>query len=119
MLTMQKYRRLLAYCINYLTVFISVLLSAKIIKSVFLSFDINVLGEMYSNQVVELFSWILICFIVCFIIYKISFIIANLMFKLLTNYGDEHVFDITKGDKRQQELYRKKERGIEKNLYLI
>ncbi len=111
MLALQKYRRLFAYCINYLTVFISIVLSAKIIKNVFLGFNIKQLGEMYSKQVIKLFSWILICFIACFIINKISFLISNLMFRLLTNYGDEHVFDITKGDKNQQELYRKKEKN--------
>ena len=47
---------------------------------------------------------------------KIIYIFCNSIFKILTEYGNAHIFNITKGDKKQQEKFRKEEKHDRKKI---
>lgn len=99
-----------AYILNYFTSFVALLCSIIILNRFLLSLSIETVGELKTKQVCEFINLIFICGISCFIINKISELISNAIFKILIEYGNEHTFNITKGDKNQQDKFRKAEK---------
>ncbi len=110
MLLMRRYRKIIAYLINYITLLCSVLFSTIILKTFVLSFNKENIGSLTLNDSVEILELSIACIVACTVLYKVSEIIANLSFKLLNEFGDEHVFNLTKGDKNQQQKFRNKEK---------
>lgn len=97
----RKFRRAIAYVVNYLTVLITILLSLKYLAKILTSLNVTTLGELK----IETFKHILICGIIlvflCWIVDKVFGMVANIIFITLGNYKNCHTFNITKGDKNK------------------
>ena len=113
---LQKNKRKLAYFINYFTLFFAIICSTINLNYIINSFNVNSIGELSPLQTNTVINITIFCVILCMIIYKLTEICAQFIFNILSNYGDEHIFNITKGDKNQQDAYRKKEQNDRKKI---
>lgn len=109
-LFLQHNKRKVAYALNYLTTLFAMICSLKYIKYFILQIPANIISEMTTTQLNDLINVFFACTILCICVYKVTDFISNVVFKTLAEYGEEHVFDITKGDKKQQDKLRKQER---------
>lgn len=115
---LQRNRRKVAYALNYFTVLVALLCSLTIIKNSISSLPIESISEITSAELCNLINILFACFLACFIIDKASELISNLIFKILADYGDEHIFNITNGDKNQREELQKKEKSDRKKIII-
>lgn len=109
-LFMQRNKRKLAYALNYLTTFVAMICSIIVINEFLIGLSLETIGELKSDQLCQLINLLFVCGIVCFSVCKVSDLFCNSIFKILAEYGDNHTFTITKGDKKQQEEFRKSEK---------
>lgn len=109
-LFLQRNKRKLAYVLNYSTTLVALVCALVIVNRFLLSLSISTLGEFQVSQLCQLINLIFRCGVFCFLVNKVSELFCNAIFKILTEYGDEHTFDITKGDKKQQEKFRNNEK---------
>ena len=113
---MQRNKRKVAYLLNYATVFIALLCSLTLFKNYIIHLPIEKVSEISNTELCDLANIIFICGIGCFIVYKVSEMLSNIVFKTLADYGDEHIFNITKGDKNQRDRFQKKEKHDRKKI---
>lgn len=102
MVFIRKYRKIVSYFIHYLTVLLSIFMTYIVLKKRLFYYKVDIIGELSISHVTDFAQWLLGCALVVFLLYKVSEVIANLTFRLLSDYGDAHVFEITKGDKNRQ-----------------
>lgn len=109
-----RYRRTVAYLVNYITTFITMLCGLRYIKKYLYNLDIAAISEMTPKALYDFLLTVFVIVVVCFGVYKIFFIIASYMFKILGDRNEEkHIFNITKGDKKVYErLKKKKQKGF-------
>lgn len=110
MISLQKSKHIVAYAITYITLLMSIVCSSQIICKLIDSYGVATIGELSVKNAIEIINVLLGCSIISFILYRIARISMKYTFKVLADYGNDHIFDITKGDKNQQETYRKDER---------
>lgn len=110
-LFMQRNKRKLAYALNYLTTLVAMMCSIIIVNKFLVDLPLETIGELKSDQLCQLINLLFVCGIICFLVCKVSDLFCNAIFKILTDYGDEHTFAITKGDKNQQAEFRKSEKA--------
>lgn len=96
---LNKYSRIIAYIINYVSVLLVIWLSIKYINNQINNMSIELLGQMPIGEFGNLFSKIVYLIIICYVFYKIFQIIANIVFSSLRSTNTYHTFDITNGDK--------------------
>lgn len=113
---LQRNKRKFAYALNYFTSFVALLCSVIIINNFLIYLPIQTMGELKNDQACAMVNLLFVCMIGWFIVKKISELISNAIFQILTDYGNEHIFNITKGDKKQQDEFRKAERNDRKKI---
>lgn len=67
------------------------------------------LVELTSNHLIYLLDFLFKFCILIFFVYKLSQLISNFIFKTLEDVGENHVFEITKGDKKEIDRIKKNE----------
>lgn len=98
---LKKYRRILAYAINYIAFFISIWCGLKYLGVQFEKLGSELLGNISVNQTYYLFSCGVKVVVIWLIVYKVFEIIANTVFSTLRRNEDNHTFDITRGDRNE------------------
>lgn len=94
----KKFRRVIAYALNYLTTFIFMYFSVQYLYGQALKLKAKYIGELLITDVAELLVKFAMAAILCMIVYKISQLIANHVFNMLKPNTDTHIFKITNGD---------------------
>lgn len=108
----RKFRRAIAYIINYATVLITLICCFKLLFEVMNRVEVNTIGEIAVETVQNIFFTICVLMAVVWMVNKVFSIIANAVFLLLGTYKDHHTFNITKGDKKRcQEISSKLKRN--------
>lgn len=95
-----KFKRIIAYAINYIPTLLITWCVLKYLGSEIRSLNINYLGEITIDSFVQLAYKCAYSIIGCFITYKVFQIIANIVFSSLRSTNHNHSFKITKGDKK-------------------
>ncbi len=95
----KKYSRVFAYAINYITTFVIIMCTMEIIHSILLGFGVSFVSQMTIEDLSTLIWSVVICTVVCMLVYKISMIVANIVFTTLRADEENHIFCITNGDK--------------------
>lgn len=114
-LFMRKYRKKVAQCLNYLAFGICMIVIMNILNIKIKNFGVDKINEYTTNQILEIFDFILILIFVSVIIFKIWENIASGVYEYLSQYGQSFTFSITKGDlKRQEELKNRDENNVKK-----
>lgn len=96
---LRKVRRQIAYLLNYITTFV-ILICGVVYINAKLNNNIKII-ELNSSDICNFINIIFIFAFIVFVVYKISQLISNYIFKTLDDFGDNHVFDITKNDKKE------------------
>lgn len=102
-LFMQKYRKRTAQYFNYFSFIMVAILGGIVINNLVQSFNVVTLGMIQTSQFMELFNLLIIYFIILFLSLKLFEGIAEKVYENLTKYGQNFIFNITKGDKEKQE----------------
>lgn len=98
---LRKNKRKTAYIINYITSFMCILCCLFYFRKYILDLQFNVLGEMTAESFYGLLLMIVTLLLIYYVVHKVFFIIATVVFRKLDESGDEnHIFVITKGDKK-------------------
>lgn len=108
---LKKYNRIIAYAINYISLFVVVWCVIKVIGNDIIKLDIETLGAMSIDTFGRLLHSIVYGIVFCIAAYKIFQVIANIVFTTLRSNSDNHTFDITNGDKV---IRQKIEQGIKR-----
>lgn len=101
-LKLQKHKRKVAYGVNYIILLISILLGVLFLENVINSYKIKYIGQINKQQLSRIINIIAIILVICIVISKVFALLANSIFNQLKEYGETHIFDITKGDKNKQ-----------------
>ena len=99
-LFMKRHKKKCAYAINYVTVFIAILCCLVYFNKFTGGLGIETLTELSISQFNQIINLIVVSCLVCFGVNKIIEKIANYFFSVLEGYGNEHIFSISKGDKK-------------------
>lgn len=118
MMFMQRHKRKVAYLIKYFTLFCSIICGIKIVNALFTNFSVDTFGELKIVQVSSILNAIVFCGLACFVVCKLTGVFAQYVFKILAEYGGEHIFCLTKGDRNEQERYRKEQQKDKKKVCL-
>lgn len=97
---LRKIRRQLAYFLNYLTTLIAMICSLIYINVSLLSHPFKIV-ELSSADIQKSINVMFGFLLFIFVIYKISQLISNYIYKTLEDIGENHVFKITKNDKKE------------------
>lgn len=95
----KKYRRIIAYSLNYISTFIFIYCTVQYIYNKVLTIDALYISEILVSDIAQLFITLLVCVFLCGIVYKLFELIANHAFVMLKPNKDTHIFNITNGDK--------------------
>lgn len=101
-LKLQKYKRMVAYAVNYVIILFYIILSTEFFENTVKSYKLKSIGQMNNQQFIELLNLVLGIFILYVILEKLFESFGNLIFEKLKEYGETHIFNITKGDKNKQ-----------------
>lgn len=100
--------RIIAYAINYITTIVFTLCMLKLVNKTIIDSGIKTINEMQVSTVTHLISIVVYSILSCIIIYKLSQLIANVVFVKLRSNDENHIFDISSGDRKLcQELEKK------------
>lgn len=97
----KKYRRAIAYIINYVTVFVSLIFSFKFLQEIMRKVDAEKIGQIEVKTLQDIFLTFCILVMGVWFVDKVFEFVANLVFRLLGTYKDHHTFNVTKGDKKR------------------
>lgn len=115
-LKMQKHKRKISYLVNYIIVFILFVLGIVLFDYTINKLKIDTIAQLEKKDLIMLINSVCIYLGVFIFLNNWFDKIANSLFRQLQDYGDNHLFNITKGDiKRQQNIIHKnkvKSRGI-------
>lgn len=118
----KKYSRVFAYAINYITTFVIIMCMMEIIHNILLGFNVDFVSQMRIENLSTLIWSAVICTVVCMFVYKISMIVANIVFTTLRADEESHIFSITNGDQNlKQKLqceHRNRKRRVIFNIVL-
>ena len=115
LLNMRKIRRQIAYFLNYFTTFMALLCGLVYINISLINspFKITELDSVHIQKTINL---LFIFMIIVFVMYKVSQIASNYIFKTLEDLGENHVFQITKNDKKRIEKIQIDEENKKKHI---
>ena len=113
---LRKVRRQIAYLLNYITTFV-ILICGVVYINAKLNNNIKII-ELNSSDICNFINIIFIFAFIVFVVYKISQLISNYIFKTLDDFGDNHVFDITKNDKKEIKRIEVEEKNKKKHVIL-
>lgn len=118
----KKYSRVFAYAINYITTFVFIMCMMEIIHNILLGFKVDFVGQMRIENLSTLIWSAVICTVACMFVYKISMIVANIVFTTLRADEESHIFSITNGDlnlkQKLQCEHRNRKRRVVFNIVL-
>ena len=97
----KKFRRAIAYFINYLTLYVAIAYSIKYFEGVVDNLKAKTIGDLSIDAFGNLLTCAIILIVLCFIVDKIFGVVANIVFVSLGNHNNHHIFSITKGDKNK------------------
>lgn len=100
-LFLKKYRKLVGYYLNYLLFIILCMTSLLGFNCILTSFDITKVTQFDVHHLQVLVNYTVICILVCWFALKRGEMVANKIFRYLSEYGETFVFRITKGDENQ------------------
>ncbi|MEW9936614.1 hypothetical protein AB2T96_21000 [Clostridium butyricum] len=112
-LKLQKHKRKVSYLVNYIIIFILFILGMIFFDYTINKFDIDTIAELGKKDLITLVNSMCI-YLGGFVFLNNWFgKIANNLFGQLQDYGDNHLFNITKGDlKKQQNIIHKNKRKL-------
>lgn len=103
---LRKYRKKVAYYFNYVAFFLLLALSTAIVNRILGSFDVQQFSKISIDQFRYLMNWIVLLAIILVVALKILDRIAQKVYNKLEEYGNNFIFNITKGDRtKQTEIY--------------
>lgn len=108
---LRKYSRVLAYAINYISLFVFIWLGTIYINFKIKELPYDTLGAISTNEAIALIRsiiWVVVC---CLAVYKIFGIIANYIFALFRENENYHIFKITNGDDIEYQKSRLRVKG--------
>lgn len=114
---LRKVRRQIAYLLNYITTF-TVLICGMVYMNAKLNNNNIKIIELNSSDICNFINTIFIFAIVVFVVYKVSQLISNYIFKTLDDFGSNHVFNITKNDKKVIERIEIREENKKRHVIL-
>ncbi|MFR7589811.1 MAG: hypothetical protein ACLUVC_00060 [Longibaculum sp.] len=97
---LRKVRRQVAYFLNYLTTFVA-MFCGLIYINISLSNNPFKIIELSSIDIKKYINSIFVFVLFVFVVYKVSQLISNYIYKSLEDFGENHVFEITKNDKKE------------------
>lgn len=104
----KKFRRLIAYMINYIAVICSLFFCYEYLKEMMNKIDVGTLGEIPVTEIQEIIFNIIVLVILVWIVNRFFTLIANMVYSLLGASMEHHTFNITKGDvKRRNEIIKR------------
>ena len=95
---LQKYSRVVAYAIHYISVIMAVYCSVKYFGVQIGELGVTTIGDIEIQAMINLIYLLAFCAGFCVIVYKVSHIVANFVFSVLREDRDIHTFKITNGD---------------------
>lgn len=98
---MVKHKRKIAYFLNWITTIFSIVCVFLVLRASMLKNGTVLLGKLKVNILVGWLTIIILGIIICFLIYRISYYLANNIFRVLEYHGETHNFKITNGDKNE------------------
>ncbi len=107
----QKHKRKISYMVNYIILFVIFVLGIALIDHNINTYNISLISEMSKAQLINFVNTLIIFTLVCIFANKFFGIVANNLFGQLQEYGDNHLFNITKGDKNRQEAIKHKNKS--------
>lgn len=110
-------RRQIAYLLNYLTTFV-VLTCGLVYTNISLSNSTFKIIELSSVDIQKIINSLFVFMVFVFVVYKISQLISNYIYKTLEDFGDNHVFKITKDDKKEIEKIQFDDEKKKKHIFL-
>ena len=105
---MKKNKRKICYIINYVTLFITLFCGITYLKNYISSIGVATLGEIPISCIEPMLNIIFAIIVSGFVAYSIFYVLANIIFRALAEEVDTHIFAITKGDKQQNELLKRR-----------
>lgn len=114
----KKYSRVFAYAINYITTFVIIMCMMEIIHNILLGFNIDLVSQMKIGDLSILIWSAVICTVVCMFVYKISMIVANIVFTTLRADEEGHIFNITNGDQNLMQKLQFEQKNRKKRVAL-
>ncbi|WP_300630771.1 hypothetical protein [uncultured Thomasclavelia sp.] len=110
-------RRQVAYFLNYITTFVSLICGMIYFNTILFNSTAKI-NELSTNDIRNVINILFVFFVIVFAIYKISELISNYIFKSLEDFGENHVFNITKDDKKVIESIENDEEKRKKHIIL-
>lgn len=102
-----NHKRKIAYFINSLCTFIAIYVIFRLLYNVIDSSSVSIIGELSLNSLKNFLTIIFSGSFVVFFVYRISYYLANIVFRSLTDINETHIFNITRGDRIKIEKYEK------------
>lgn len=109
-LFLKKHKRKVAYSLEYITKFVLMFSVVYLYNSFLDSLKIKSLAEIQSGDLKMILNGLISIAFVWITSDKISKLLATKTFKVLQEYGDSYLFNITKGDAKKQSKMQKQER---------
>lgn len=106
--SLKKNKRKICYIINYVTLFITLFCGITYLKNYISSIGVATLGEIPISCIEPMLNIIFAIIVSGFVAYSIFYVLANIIFRALAEEVDTHIFAITKGDKQQNELLKRR-----------
>lgn len=103
MLWLKKKRKVVAYFVNYVLFFVSILTFLIGFNVFTKNFNLQKISEFTINNFNYCVNYIVISIIVCCIILNRGESVAQKIFRRLTEYGDDFIFNITNKDRKKYE----------------
>lgn len=108
---LERNKRKVAYCVNYITTFVAIMCGLKYLKFYLYGLEFKYIGDMSTRDFYDIMLVLTLLVVICIGINKMFFIIANIVFKALDKREEQrHTFNITKGDKKICKLMEKQQR---------
>ena len=101
MLWLKKRRKVIAYFVNYVLFFVSMITLLIGFNVLTKSFDLQEISEFTTNNLNYCANYIVISIIVCCIILNRGESVAQKIFRGLSEYGDDFIFNITNKDQKK------------------
>lgn len=114
---LRRVRRQVAYLLNYITTFVS-LICGMIYFNAILFDNATKITDLSANDIRSVINILFAFFVIVFAVYKISQLMSNYIFKSLEDFGENHVFKITKDDKKEIETIENDEERRKKHIIL-
>lgn len=104
----KKHKTKIADIINYVPSIIMIICSYLILKSKVIKLPYGTIGEITTAEFINILTLAVVLVMLCIIFKKMFHEFARALYSNLNDYGEYHIFNITNGDKKEQDKVEKR-----------